>query len=104
MSDDPNEFSKIIEFLTESHLESNGGYPHDYAFVAHHLVIADLNEAKERNQTQLKVYKFSTLRKWLRRARKYAERCGIDFDSLGVEHEMFAECFYETEELERVAS
>ena len=65
---------QIITYLTESHLELFGGYPHDYAWVGTTLVVADLDDRKERNQTMLKTYERRNLLEWYRRAKRFQDR------------------------------
>lgn len=55
----------IVQFLTESHLFAFGGYPHDYMIIDDKwLVVADLDDGKERNRTSLYALKLSTVVKW----------------------------------------
>ena len=73
--------AELVLYLTEGHLDGFGGYPHDYEWVGDHLVIADLNDGKERNQTQLVVIKRSVLADWELAARAFmAEYDEFDYE------------------------
>jgi hypothetical protein len=89
---DKNRLDTMVEFLTESHLDVFGGYPHDYRWIGQTLVVADLDDGKERNATQLLVTNRSALIAWCKRAEKYQTK----FPNSDIE-----ECLYETERKER---
>lgn len=67
----------VIEFLTERHLECNGGYPYDYRIIGNHLIIAELPADLE---TRLSVYLLDRLPAWYDRAEAEREEMGEDFD------------------------
>ncbi len=62
--------TRVIRWLTEHHLFVHGGYPHDYAIHAGRLFVADLNDGKERAQTEIRVYDLADLPCWYDRAAK----------------------------------
>ena len=55
---------KMIEYLTTGHLESFGGYPYDYGIFGKSLVVASLDDAKDRQRTSLDTYKIKDLLAW----------------------------------------
>lgn len=61
---DDEKVDAVIAFLTESHLDTFGGYPHDYMEFRGWVIIADLDDGKERNRTVLRTYKRKTLIRW----------------------------------------
>ncbi len=80
---------KILEFLTESHLDCYGGYPYDAAKIGTTWIIASLDDFKDRNQTKLEMYKEDALVQWYDRAVEFhRENPKEDFET----------CMYETEE------
>jgi hypothetical protein len=60
----------VITFLTERHLGTDGGYPHDYEdrIFPRHVVVADLDDGKERAGTVLRFYHKDDLVDWYDRA------------------------------------
>jgi len=62
---------KVIEFLTESHLDTYGGYPYDYEIHDDYLFVAELDDGKERAATLLKKYPIAALEAWYKEARKF---------------------------------
>jgi hypothetical protein len=61
---DDDKFDVIIAFLTEDHLDVFGGYPHDWAEVAGKVIVADLDDRKDRQRTELLIYDRRTLIEW----------------------------------------
>jgi hypothetical protein len=54
----------IVTWLTERHLEYDGGYPYDYEWIGDTLAIAGLDGGKENNATTLIVLKRSDILRW----------------------------------------
>jgi len=61
----------MIEFLTTSHLEADGGYPYDYTRIGDVVVIAGLHDGGQDNETEISQYKEGDLVKWYDRAVRY---------------------------------
>lgn len=59
---------RMIAFLTESHLDSNGGYPYDFKWIGDTLAVASLDHDEA---TQLKTYERDALIAWHDRAVAY---------------------------------
>jgi len=62
---------RVIRWLTESHIFVWGGYPHDWEEHAGKLFVADLNDCKERVQTQILSFDLADLPVWYDRAAEY---------------------------------
>lgn len=62
---------KVIEHLTESHLETHGGYAYDYQWIGEYLVVAGLDDAKERNRTKIDTYHRGNIIAWYDRAEAF---------------------------------
>jgi len=84
---DKDRINTMIEFLTESHLDTFGGYPYDWLRIGDKFIIAELDDGKERNCTMLRTYKKSQMIAWCKRAEKYREKHTVT---------KFEECLYET--------
>ena len=69
---------RVIRYLTESHLDSEGGYPYDYDVFMGVVFIAGLDDAKERNRTELLTYNTQHLVDWYDRAADYITTVGCD--------------------------
>lgn len=65
---------RVIQFLCEEHLWIYGGYPYDSCVLADQVVIASLDDAKERNRTSLEFFSLSLLNDWYDRAREYIKQ------------------------------
>lgn len=66
---DEQKLEKVIEFLTESHLDSDGGYPYDYStHFRGYIVVASLEYD---GSTQIDVYKKRDLIRWYDRAIRF---------------------------------
>lgn len=61
---DDDKVDALIVFLCESHLETHGGYPHDCMELRGWVIVADLDDFKDRNQTILRTYRRRTLIAW----------------------------------------
>lgn len=70
---DQEKLDYIIVFLTERHLDLYGGYPLDWAWIGNTLVVADLDDGKDRNRTELRQYERDKLIAWYDAARKLAD-------------------------------
>lgn len=55
---------RSILWLTHHHLFAFGGYPHDYCVHAGLVFVADLNDGKERAQTDIVAYRLDDLAEW----------------------------------------
>jgi hypothetical protein len=77
----------MVAFFTESHLDIHGGYPHDYIWIGDTLVIADLDDGKDRNRTQIVTYKRAKLLAWYSRAEHFSKK---------FPDESFSTCLHET--------
>jgi len=55
---DPKWFLEVMEFLTESHLDTDGGYPYDWTQIDDTVVIATLDDGKEGNAAPSTTYRF----------------------------------------------
>jgi hypothetical protein len=85
---DADRINTMVEFLTENHLDNHGGYPHDSIWIKDTLIIADLDDGKERARTMIVTYKKDTLIKWCKRAEKAKKDWWPNED--------FATCLWET--------
>jgi hypothetical protein len=85
---DKDRLNTMIEWLTENHLDSLGGYPHDWKWIGNTLVVADLDDRKERNATLLVTYQKIELLRWCKRAEK--------FMSERIDDMPFEDCLFET--------
>ena len=85
---DENKLERMIEFLTESHLDVFGGYPYDYEWVDDTLIVAALDDAKERHRTLIGKYNREELIDWYDRA----------VDMFETENETFETALWETNE------
>ena len=52
----------LVEHLTESHVESCGGYPYDSEWVGELFIVAAFDDAKDRNRTELSIFTESAMR------------------------------------------
>jgi len=87
----------IIEFLTEDHLSIFGGYPHDYDWIGDTLVVADLDDAKDRHRTMLRKWSSKAIDEWVRDANRLLKKghyrnkrdaiCDAEFDHSGNDRE-----------------
>ena len=59
---------KMIKFLTESHLDAFGGYPYDWTIIGDQVVVAELDDGKDRQRTQLAIWTVPELLAWHDRA------------------------------------
>jgi hypothetical protein len=94
---------RVIQWLTEGHLESEGGYPYDYETHAGRVFIASLEDDLE---TELLSYDLKALEKWYDRAAAYVAEQAVrkkaapeawpEFTGAGFG--LWAEAFGETEE------
>jgi hypothetical protein len=82
---------ELIEFLTEDHLDTVGGYPYDYCWLEDKLIVAGLDAGKEYNRTQVEIYDRKQLLAWHKRAERFAKK-------YPEEKENKATCFWETKE------
>lgn len=57
-------FDIILNELIASHLKVWGGYPYDYCIQEETVIIAGLDDAKDRNRTQLMWHDISMLKEW----------------------------------------
>jgi hypothetical protein len=75
MTDD-EKLERMIKFLTESHLDVFGGYPYDCVWIGDTLVVASLDDFKERHRTQIEKYDRKKLIDWHDRAVEFVEEEG----------------------------
>lgn len=63
---DQEKLDRVIEYLTESHLEFHGGYPYDHGIIedAQTVIVASLDDSKDRLRTQLETYFIPDLMVW----------------------------------------
>lgn len=61
---DKEKIQRMIRWLTESHLHAHGGYPYDYAVRDGLLYVAELDDSKCRERTELTVYRLDRLVLW----------------------------------------
>jgi len=66
---------KMVTFLTESHLDNDGGYPYDWAEIGDEIVIAELDPAKDNNSTLLSRWPIGTLLAWHDEACEIQDEC-----------------------------
>jgi len=59
-------------YLTEWHLDIFGGYPHDCIWIGDTFIVADLDDSKDRNRTQLQIYKRKQMLDWYKAAEKFS--------------------------------
>lgn len=83
---DEDKLERVIEHLTTSHLETFGGYPYDHSWIGSTLVVAALDDRKERNATQIETYDYKALLRWYDQAVEFAEQEGEEMET----------AFYET--------
>lgn len=67
---DKDKLNSITDLLLNSHIDIIGGYPYDYTWVGDILVIATLDDRKERNATKIEKYTRKQLLKWYAKAFK----------------------------------
>lgn len=67
--------SRLVAYLTEFHLQHQGGYPFDSAVIGEEFVIAEVDDQDE---THLRRYPIETLFAWHAQAKEYrkAHRSG----------------------------
>lgn len=68
---DEHKMDRVIQFLTQGHLESEGGYPYDYLEEGDVFYVAELDDGKERQATLIKTYSHKYLIDWYDRAHCY---------------------------------
>lgn len=84
---DEKKIERMIEYLTESHLLAHGGYPYDYEYEDgdDHVLVAELDDGKDRNRTLLIRYETQKLIDHYDRAAQYIE--GTFSDEVPLSHE-----------------
>ncbi len=91
---------RVIEYLTEGHLHSDGGYPYDFVEHAGKIFVATLDDAKERNRTLICVYTIRQLETWYNRAVKHIKEWDLSDkwpEMTGLYFGDWGEAFGETE-------
>lgn len=76
LSDD-DKVMAVVAYLTESHLDLYGGYPYDWIAIDQWLIIAELDDGKDRNRTSISTYKRKTIIDWYDSAVHQLD-CGAD--------------------------
>ena len=84
---DKKRLDEIIEFLTETHLDTEGGYLYDHCWIGDTLVIAGLDPGKENLRTSIDTYTRRSLIAWHKRAEKFAAEHSKESSEV---------CFWET--------
>lgn len=98
---------RVIAFLTDSHLETYGGYSYDYVECCDVIYVASLDDSKERCRTLIESYRKEHLVAWYDLALAYLkedEDLSCDWVHEG-EYDSFGdwiEAFYETKAAEGV--
>ena len=87
--DGPEGIEKVIAVLTASHLDTYSGYPYDWIEHEGKVFVASLDNAKDRNRTQIDEYDVDNLRQWEQRARAFHEK---------FPDESWNTCVFETQE------
>jgi len=75
--------------ITEAHLEWDGGYPYDSAWIGRKFVVAEIDHD---GATNLNIYAFQQMKKWIRVANKWrleiiAKNEQEDHDDITIFHD-----------------
>ena len=77
----------VVLYIVSGHLNSFGGYPYGHEWVGDELVVASLDNAKDRCRTQIDRYPVDLIRQWATLTSEAIQ--GEEFDSLA---EALREC------------
>lgn len=92
---------RMVQFLTESHIQTHGGYPYDYIIRGDVLFVAALDDRKERARTEAIAYSIAGLSDWYDRAAEYIRTSDDLFNDWPEEFDFdfgdWCEAFGETE-------
>ena len=100
---------RVIETLTEIHLECCGGYPYDWVEHEGMVFIAGLDDGRDRNATRLDAYEAAELHRWEKRAEGFQrdnpskswDNCVFETQEAAPQHTVEHTDWYEEEEDER---